>query len=70
MNSEYYTVRLGALNRFNGPAEYLFPNRKAAIKFATLSSAATPGRVVIVRDPRGRVIKRHGKRRALAKKVA
>lgn len=64
----YHYVRLGRLDKFNGPNTYPFPTRKAACRFAASEAQLAPGRVVIVRDPNGRVIKRFGKKR-LKKKV-
>ncbi|AKL88347.1 hypothetical protein BH789_gp066 [Gordonia phage GMA6] len=68
MTDTMHTVRMGTLNRFNGPCLYSFPTRKAAVRFATTHAQIAPGRVVIVKDPSGRIIKRFGKRRSLAPK--
>ncbi|QZE10846.1 hypothetical protein SEA_CHISANAKITSUNE_80 [Gordonia phage ChisanaKitsune] len=65
----YYNVRLGRLDRINGPATYPFPTRKAAIKFATNHSRMSPQRVIIVRDPDGRIVKRFGRKQNLKRKV-
>lgn len=58
----YCTVTLGRLDSVNGPAEYPFPTRKAAIKFGTMESALHPERVVVVRDDTGKVILRKGRK--------
>lgn len=69
----YCSVRLGRLNEVNGPAEYAFPTRVAAIKFATFESGCHPERVVIVKDSAGKIILRKGRkaqeRRKLRRKV-
>lgn len=56
----YHNVRLGRLNHVNGPATYPFPNRRAAIGFAENESTLHPGRLIIVRNPEGRIIKKYG----------
>lgn len=58
----YYNVTLGRLDAVNGPAEYPFPTRKAAIKFATFESAVHTQRVVVVYDENGKVILRKGRK--------
>ncbi|AZS07936.1 hypothetical protein SEA_KABOCHA_84 [Gordonia phage Kabocha] len=65
----YYNVRLGRLNRLNGPSTVPFPSRKAAVKFATNHSQMAPERVIIVRDPDGRIIKRFGRKQNLKRKA-
>lgn len=56
----YHNVRLGRLNQFNGPATHPFPSRESALRFAQGESTIHPGRLVIVRNPEGRIIKRFG----------
>ena len=68
MSSNMYSVRMGTLNRFNGPCVYNFPNRNSATKFADAHANLAPGRVIIVKDPSGRIVKRFGKRKSLAPK--
>lgn len=62
MPTRYHHVRLGRLDYLNGPSEYPFPSKRAALAFAKNEHACHPSRIVIVKNEHGAVIQRYGAR--------
>ena len=63
MSEGYWTVRTGSLNRYHRAGTSAYPTRWAALAAAAESARITPGRLVIVRNPDGRIVKRYGSAR-------
>lgn len=60
--NQYWSVRVGRLDAFNGPNEWAYPNEKSATLAATNEHKRHPNRVVVIKRPDGTVKKRFGKK--------
>lgn len=62
MTRGYFKVRLGKLDRINLGGTYMYPDKGSALQFAAENRVLYPNRLIIVRDPKGRVIRRYDSR--------